>query len=306
MTSTARTTHRFRRRRAISERLIEAFLFGAALLGVVTTVGIIVVLAVEAIQFFQQVSIVEYLTGTEWSALIKPNKWGVVPLVVSTLMIASIALAIGVPLGLLAAVYLAEYASARTRNFLKPLLELIAGIPTIVLGFFAINFLAPNILKPLIPGVGTFSALAAGIVVGILVTPLIASISEDAMRAVPRSLREGAFAMGATKFEVIGRVVLPAALSGIMASIILAMSRAVGETMAVVLAAGTAPILTFDPRDSVQTMTAFIVQISLGDTPADSIQFKALFAVGATLFLMTLALNLLSNWFVARFRNVYD
>jgi phosphate transport system permease protein len=306
MTSTARTTHRFRRRRAISERLIEAFLFGAALLGVVTTVGIIVVLAVEAIQFFQQVSIVEYLTGTEWSALIKPNKWGVVPLVVSTLMIASIALAIGVPLGLLAAVYLAEYASPRTRTLVKPLLELIAGIPTIVLGFFAINFLAPNILKPLIPGIGTFSALAAGIVVGILVTPLIASLSEDAMRAVPRSLREGAFAMGATKFEVIGRVVLPAALSGIMASIILAMSRAVGETMAVVLAAGTAPILTFDPRDSVQTMTAFIVQISLGDTPADSIQFKALFAVGATLFLMTLALNLLSNWFVARFRNVYD
>jgi phosphate transport system permease protein len=306
MTSTARTIHRFRRRRAISERLIEAFLFGAALLGVVTTVGIIVVLAVEAIQFFQQVSIVEYLTGTEWSALIKPNKWGVVPLVVSTLMIASIALAIGVPLGLLAAVYLAEYASPRTRTLVKPLLELIAGIPTIVLGFFAINFLAPNILKPLIPGIGTFSALAAGIVVGILVTPLIASLSEDAMRAVPRSLREGAFAMGATKFEVIGRVVLPAALSGIMASIILAMSRAVGETMAVVLAAGTAPILTFDPRDSVQTMTAFIVQISLGDTPADSIQFKALFAVGATLFLMTLALNLLSNWFVARFRNVYD
>lgn len=306
MTSTARATPRFQRRRAISERVVEAFLLAAALLGVVTTVGIILVLVVEALQFFQQVSIVEYLTGTEWSALIRPNKWGVVPLVVSTLMIASIALAIGVPLGLLAAVYLAEYASPRTRTLVKPLLELIAGIPTIVLGFFAINFLAPNILKPLIPGIGTFSALAAGIVVGILVTPLIASLSEDAMRAVPRSLREGAFAMGATKFEVIRRVVLPAALSGIMASIILAMSRAVGETMAVVLAAGTAPILTFDPRDSVQTMTAFIVQISLGDTPADSIQFKALFAVGATLFLITLGLNLLSNWFVARFRNVYD
>lgn len=306
MTSAAPATPRFQRRRAVSERVVEAFLLAAALLGVVTTVGIILVLVVEALQFFQQVSIVEYLTGTEWSALIRPNKWGVVPLVVSTLMIASIALAIGVPLGLLAAVYLAEYASPRTRTLVKPLLELIAGIPTIVLGFFAINFLAPNILKPLIPGIGTFSALAAGIVVGILVTPLIASLSEDAMRAVPRSLREGAFAMGATKFEVIRRVVLPAALSGIMASIILAMSRAVGETMAVVLAAGTAPILTFDPRDSVQTMTAFIVQISLGDTPADSIQFKALFAVGATLFLITLALNLLSNWFVARFRNIYD
>lgn len=306
MTAATSTVPTFRRRRAASERIVEGLLFLAALVGVVTTVGIIVVLAVEAIQFFQQVSIVEYLTGTEWSALIKPNKWGVLPLVVSTVMIASIALAIGVPLGLLGAIYLAEYASPRTRTLVKPLLELIAGIPTIVLGFFAINFLAPNILKPLIPGIGTFSALAAGIVVGILVTPLIASLSEDAMRAVPRSLREGAFAMGATKFEVIRRVVLPAALSGIMASIILAMSRAAGETMAVVLAAGTAPILTFDPRDSVQTMTAFIVQISLGDTPADSIQFKALFAVGTTLFVITLGLNLLSNWFVARFRNIYE
>ena len=306
MTASTPAAPAFRRRRAASERIVEAFLFLAAFVGVVTTVGIIIVLVVEALQFFQQVSIVEYLTGTEWSALIKPNKWGVVPLVVSTLMIASIALAIGIPLGLLGAIYLAEYASPRTRTLVKPLLELIAGIPTIVLGFFAINFLAPNILKPLIPGIGTFSALAAGIVVGILVTPLIASLSEDAMRAVPRSLREGAFAMGATKFEVIRRVVVPAALSGIMASIILAMSRAAGETMAVVLAAGTAPILTFDPRDSVQTMTAFIVQISLGDTPADSIQFKALFAVGATLFLITLGLNLLSNWFVARFRNIYE
>lgn len=294
------------RRRPISERLIEALLVVSALIGVVTTVGIIVVLVVETVQFFEQVSVVDYLTGTEWSALITPHKWGVLPLLVSTLMIATIALAIGIPLGLLAAVYLAEYASTSTRAIVKPLLELIAGIPTIVLGFFAINFLSPNILKPLIPGIGTFSALAGGIVVGILVTPLIASLSEDAMRAVPRSLREGAFAMGATKFEVVRRVVLPAALSGIMASIVLAMSRAVGETMAVVLAAGTAPILTFDPRDSVQTMTAFIVQISLGDTPAESIQFKALFAVGATLFLITLGLNLLSNWFVARFRNVYD
>lgn len=306
MTAATPTARTFRRRRAASERIVEGLLLLAALVGVVTTVGIIVVLAVEAIRFFQQVSLLEYLTGTEWSALIKPNKWGVLPLVVSTVMIASIALAIGIPLGLLGAIYLAEYASPRTRTLVKPLLELIAGIPTIVLGFFAINFLAPNLLKPLIPGIGTFSALAAGIVVGILVTPLIASLSEDAMRAVPRSLREGAFAMGATKFEVIRRVVLPAALSGIMASIILAMSRAAGETMAVVLAAGTAPILTFDPRDSVQTMTAFIVQISLGDTPADSIQFRALFAVGATLFVITLGLNLLSNWFVARFRNIYE
>lgn len=288
------------------EQLIEAALLLAAVVGVATTFGIIAVLAYETFEFFRLVAPLDYLTGTVWSALIQPLRWGVIPLITSTLMIAMIALTIGIPLGLLGAVFLAEYASPRTRNAVKPLLELIAGIPTIVLGFFAINFLSPYILQPLIPGIGTFSALSAGIVVGILVTPLIASLSEDAMRAVPRSLREGAYAMGATRFEVIRKVVLPAALSGIMASIILAMSRAVGETMAVVLAAGTAPALTFDPRDSVQTMTAFIVQISLGDTPTESIQFKALFAVGATLFAVTLVLNLLSAWFVRRFRNVYE
>jgi phosphate transport system permease protein len=236
---------------------------------------------------------------------IQPYRFGVLPLITSTLLVALIALVIAVPLGLLAAVYLSEYASERTRNSLKPALETIAGIPTIVLGFFAINFLTPVILKPLIPGIGGFSALAAGIVVGLLVTPLIASLSDDALRAVPRSLREAGFAMGATRYEVVRAVVVPAGLSGVMAAVILAMSRAVGETMAVVLAAGTNPNLTLDPRESVQTMTAFIVQISLGDTPQDSIQFKALFAVGATLFAITLALNILSNRLVARYRNVY-
>jgi phosphate transport system permease protein len=290
----------------LGERVIESLLFLAAAVGVLTTIGIILVLAFETVDFFLTVSPWEYFTGTEWSALIQPLRWGVWPLVVSTLMIAAIALLIGIPLGLLGAIYLAEYASIRTRNAVKPMLETIAGIPTIVLGFFAIYFIAPNILQPLVPGIGTFSALSAGIVVGVLVTPLIASLSEDAMRAVPRSLREGAYAMGATRFEVIRKVVLPAALSGIMASIILAMSRAVGETMAVVLAAGTAPALTFDPRDSVQTMTAYIVQVSLGDTPAESIQNKSLFAVGGTLFVITLSLNLLSNWFVRKFRNVYE
>lgn len=290
----------------LHERVIEKLLFAAAAVGVLTTIGIIAILAFEAFEFFLLVSPVDFFTGTEWSALIQPLRWGVWPLVVSTLMIAVIALVIGIPLGLLSAVFLAEYASVRARNAVKPMLETIAGIPTIVLGFFAIYFLAPNILRPLVPGLGTFSALSAGIVVGILVTPLIASLSDDAMRAVPRSLREGAYAMGATRFEVIRKVVLPAALSGIMASIILAMSRAVGETMAVVLAAGTAPALTFDPRDSVQTMTAYIVQVSLGDTPAASVQNKSLFAIGATLFVITLALNLLSNWFVAKFRNVYE
>lgn len=288
------------------ERAIEAFLFLAASLGVVTTLGIIVVLALEAFQFFRQVSPLEFFTGTVWSASIEPFRWGVIPLIAGTTMVALIALVVAVPFGLLAAVYLAEYASLRTRNLVKPILETIAGIPTIVLGFFALNFVTPTLLKPIFgDGIGTFNALAGGLVVGLLITPLIASLSEDALRAVPRGLREGAFAMGATKWEVIRKVVLPAALSGVMASIILAMSRAMGETMAVVLAVGTNPQLTLNPLESIQTMTAFIVQISLGDTPQDSIQFKSLFAVAATLFAMTLLLNLLSNRIVARFRNAY-
>jgi phosphate transport system permease protein len=295
----------FTRRVPIRERLIEAFLFLSAAAGIVTTVGIVTVLAFEAVEFFRTIPLLDYLTGTVWSASIKPFRFGVLPLVTGTLLVAGLALVVAIPLGLVSGIYLAEYASPRVRTVLKPLLELIAGIPTVVLGFFAINFISPVVLKTLVPGIGGFSVLAGGIVVGILVTPLIASLSEDAMRAVPRSLREGAVAMGATKFEVVRRVVTPAALSGIMASIILAMSRAVGETMAVVLAVGANPQLTLDVRESVQTMTAFIVQISLGDTPAGSLQFKALFAVGATLFLMTLGLNLLSDRVVARFRNRY-
>jgi phosphate transport system permease protein len=295
------------RRHAPTERLVEAFLFLAAALGVITTLGIVLVLGIETLQFFQLVSPVEYFLGTVWSASILPFRFGVLPLVAGTLLVAAIALAVAIPLGLLAAVYLAEYASLRTRNVIKPVLETLAGIPTIVLGFFAVNFVTPNLLKPLFgPSIGVFSALSGGLVVGLLVTPLIASLSEDAMRAVPRGLREGAFAMGATRWEMIRRVVFPAALSGVMASIILAMSRAIGETMAVVLAVGTNPQLTLDPRQSIQTMTAFIVQISLGDTPQDSIQFKSLFAVAATLFAMTFALNAISNRIVTRFRNAYE
>ncbi len=287
------------------ERLIEALLFMAAGLGVVTTIGIVLVLIFQTIEFFQLVSIVDFVTGTKWSASIAPFQWGILPLITGTLLVAVIALIVAIPLGLLAAVYLAEYSSLRTRNLVKPILETIAGIPTIVLGFFAINFLTPVILRPLF-GVGTFNALSAGLMVGLLVTPVIASLSEDAMRAVPRGLREGAYAMGATKFEVVRKVVFPAALSGVMASIILAMSRAIGETMIVVIAGGTNPQLSIDPRESVQTMTAFIVQISLGDTPQSSIQFKSLFAVAAVLFLMTFVLNVISNRVIAKFRNAYE
>jgi phosphate transport system permease protein len=299
--------HFLTRRTAPTERLVEALLFLAAALGVVTTIGIVVVLGIETLQFFQLVSPLEYFFGTVWSASILPFRFGVLPLVAGTLLVAAIALAVAIPLGLLAAIYLAEYASLRTRNLVKPVLETLAGIPTIVLGFFAINFVTPNLLKPLFgSSIGVFNALSGGLVVGLLVTPLIASLSEDAMRSVPRGLREGAFAMGATKFETIRRVVFPAALSGVMASIILAMSRSIGETMAVVLAVGTNPQLTLDPRESIQTMTAFIVQISLGDTPQDSIQFKSLFAVAATLFAMTFGLNAISNRIVSRFRNAYE
>jgi phosphate transport system permease protein len=294
------------RRRPTSERVIEFLLLAAASVGVLTTIGIVIVLLVEAVQFFELVNPIDFLTGTVWSASILPFRFGVIPLVISTLEVALIALLVAVPLGLLAAVYLAEYASPRTRNVIKPILETIAGIPTIVLGYFALNFVTPELLKPIFPSIGTFNLLSAGIVVGLLVTPLIASLSEDALRAVPRGLREGAFAMGATRFEVVRRVVFPAALSGIMASIILAMSRAVGETMAVALANAFNPNLTLNPLEQGGTMATFIAQITSGDTPQDSIQFKSLFAVALVLFVMTLVLNLISNRIVARYRNKYS
>jgi phosphate transport system permease protein len=294
------------RRRPWSERIIESLLFVAAIVGIVTTIGIVVILAYQTYEFFQLVNPIDFLTGTVWSASIQPYQFGVLALVSGTLLVATIAMVIGVPLGLLSAILLSEYSSTRIRNIVKPVLETIAGIPTIVLGFFAINFLSPEILKPIFgSSIGIFSALAGGIVVGILITPLIASISEDAMRAVPRGLREGAYAMGATKFEVIRKVVLPAAISGIMASIILAMSRAVGETMAVVLAVGTFPQFSFNPLESIQTMTAFIVQIVQGETSQGSIQFLSLFAVAMVLFVITFALNILSAWFVRRYRQAY-
>jgi phosphate transport system permease protein len=295
------------RQRPVTERIIEVLLFLAAALGVVTTLGIVLVLAFETLEFFREVSPIDFFTGTFWSASIQPRAWGVLALVSGTILVAGIALIIAVPLGLLSAVLLSDYAPPRVRAFVKPILETIAGIPTIVLGFFAVNFVSPQLLIPILgrENIGGFSALAGGIVVGLLVTPLIASISEDSMRAVPRGMREGAYAMGATKFEVVRKVVFPAAISGIMASIILAMSRAIGETMAVLLAVGAKPQFTLDPTESVQTMTAFIAAISLGETAQGSVEFKSLFAVGATLFAMTLVLNLVSSWFVRKYRTAY-
>ena len=290
--------------RALKERAIGAALALAGAVSILTTVGIVVVLVWESVGFFRHVPILDFLTGTVWTPLFEPQRFGVLPLLAGSVLIALIASLIALPLGLGAAIYLSEYSPRRVRDVLKPILEILAGIPTVVYGYFALTFVTP-VLRHVIPGLGIFNALSAGIVVGIMILPLIASLSEDAMAAVPRELRQGAYALGSTKLEVATRVVTPAALSGIMASFILAVSRAIGETMAVVLAAGMTPQLTFDPRESVQTMTAYIVQVSLGDTPFGSIEYQSIFAVGLLLFMVTLVMNIFGRWFLNRYREVY-
>jgi phosphate transport system permease protein len=271
-----------------------------------TTVGIIAVLVQQAVVFFTQVPLTDFLFGTTWTALFKTPLYGVLPLVAGTLMITLIAMCVSIPLGLMSAIYLSEYAASRARDILKPSLELLAGIPTIVYGFFAVTFIRPDILKPIFSGIGPFSALAAGLAVGIMTIPLVASLSEDAMRAVPRSLREGGYALGATKLEVSWQIVVPAATSGIIASFILAMSRAVGETMIVALAAGSKPQLTGNPLEPMQTMTGFIVQAFSGDMVVGTAPYLSLFAVGLLLFFITLALNMASHWVVGKFREAYE
>ncbi len=286
------------------EAAIGGLLFGAGAVSILTTIGIIAVLVWESIGFFRRVSVFEFLTGTVWTPLFVPQHFGVLPLVVGSVLVSIIAALIAIPLGLGSAIYLSEFAPERLRRFLKPVLEILAGVPSVVYGYFALTFVTP-LLQPLIPGLQLFNALSAGIVVGIMVLPLIASLSEDAMNAVPRGLRQGAYALGATKFEVATRVVTPAALSGIVASFILAISRAIGETMAVVLAAGMTPKLTLDVRESIQTLTAYIVQVSLGDTPFGSIEYQSIFAVGLLLFAVTLGMNVFGRWFLKRYREEY-
>lgn len=279
----------------------------AALLSVLTTVGIVFSLSAGTIAFFGDVGIGEFLTGTEWSPLFSDPKFGVLPLVTGTLLVTAIALVVAIPLGLGTAIYLAEYAKPRTRKILKPMIELLAGIPTIVFGYFALTYFTPAILNGLLGlEVPVFNALSAGIVMGFMVLPTVASISEDAMSAVPRSLREGAFGLGANKLQVSLRVVVPAALSGIVAAIVLGVSRAIGETMIVLVAAGQQPNLTFDPRESVETMTTFIAATAKGDIASGSTAYKTIFAVGMTLFLMTLAMNAIAIRFVRRYRQVYE
>lgn len=282
------------------------FIFTAfALLSVGTTIGIVLTLIFQTIEFFQVVPLWQFLTQTRWTPLFTSAQFGIIVLISATLLTSFIAIAVALPLGLLSAIFLSEYASPKLRRFLKPALEILAGVPTVVYGYFALLFVTP-LLQRFIPGLQGFNGLSAGIILGVSITPLIASLSEDAIYAVPRSLREGVYALGGTKREAITSVVLPAALSGIVASLILAISRAIGETMIVTLAAGQNPTLGFNPFVPIQTMTSYIVQVSLGDTPAGSLAYKTIFAVGMTLFVMTLALNIFSFWFVRRFREKYE
>ncbi len=286
------------------EWIIERLLFLCAALSVLTTAGIIAVLAFETFEFLRDVSIVEFLTGTQWTPLFANRQFGVLPLVVGTLLVSAIAMVVALPMGLLAATYLSEYAPDTLRRIVKPILEILAGVPTVVYGYFALTFVTP-LLQRIFPTLSGFNALSPGLVMGLMILPLVSSLSEDAMRAVPRGLREGSYALGATRMQTAIKVVVPAAFSGITAAFILAVSRAIGETMIVAIAAGQQPRLTLNPFVPVETMTAYIVQVSLGDTPQGTIEYRTIFAVGMLLFLMTFALNLVSTWLRERFREEY-
>ena len=280
--------------------MVELLLAGCASLSILTTIGIVLVLMIESAMFFSNVPLFDFLFDTQWTPLFADKHFGILPLLSGTLLIAAIAVLIALPAGLLLAIYLSEFASERTRNIVKPVIEILAGIPTVVFGYFALLTVTP-FLQGLIPGLGGFNALSPGIVCGIMIVPIIASMSEDALFAAPRSLREGAYALGASKLQMIFTVLLPAASGGVVASVILAVSRAVGETMIVAIAAGQQPILTANPLDAVETMTAYIVQVSLGDTPHGTLEYHTIFAVGAALFLITLILNSISIWVREKF-----
>jgi phosphate transport system permease protein len=292
--------------RMLRQQIIKGLLMACACLSVLTTFGIVFVLIFETVNFFKEVSIAEFLTSTKWSPAFTEPQFGIIVLICGTLLTTAVAITFAVPVGLLAAIFLSEYASVRLRRWLKPALEVLAGVPTVVYGYFALTFVTPFLQGTIFPSLQIFNALSAGLVMGVMIIPTVASVSEDAIYAVPRALREGAYALGATKREVATRIVIPAALSGIVASIILGISRAVGETMIVAIAAGNLANLTYNPLESVQTMTAFIVQVASGDTATGTLTFNTIFAVGMTLFVMTLILNLISYWFVRRFREIYE
>ncbi len=294
-------------KRRRGEDAIRVALFLAALLSILTTLGIVFSLLSETIRFFGEVGVFDFLTGTEWAPLFSDPSFGVLPLITGTLLVTGLALIVAIPLGLGTAIYLAEYAKPGVRKVVKPFIELLAGVPTIVFGYFALTFFTPVVLNDFFGmDVPTFNALSAGIIMGFMVLPTVASISEDSMSAVPSSLREGAFGLGANKLQVSLLVVFPAALSGIVASIVLGVSRAIGETMIVLVAAGQQPNLTFDPRESVETITTFIAATAKGDIATGSTAYKTIFAVGMVLFLMTLLMNVIAIRFVRKYRQVYE
>ncbi|MDP5274440.1 phosphate ABC transporter permease subunit PstC [Chengkuizengella axinellae] len=287
------------------DRMMPIILATIAGISVLTTIGIVVILITESAGFFQAVSITEFLFGTQWTPLFADPKFGVLPLIMGTFMITLVASIVALPIGFGSAIYLSEYAPRKVRNFIKPILEILAGIPTIVYGFFALTFITP-IIKMVIPQTDLFNALSAGIVVGIMIIPMISSLSEDAMNAVPSSLRNAAYAMGSTKLEVALKVVVPASFSGIIASFVLGLSRAIGETMIVTLAAGALPNMDFDFLKSIQTMTAYIVTTSQGDTAYGSVEYRTIYAVGITLFVITLIMNILAGYISRKFREEYE
>jgi phosphate transport system permease protein len=303
-TKTRARPHTISKGRKAKERLIEVLLFCAAFISVLTTVGILYVLVKESVLFFQQVSMWDFLTDTQWTPLFDDQHFGIMVLLSGTLTSSLVALSIAIPLGTVIAIYLSEFASYKVREITKPALELLGGIPTIVYGFFALLFVTP-ILQYFFPSLPGFNILSAGIVMGIMIIPYVSSISEDAMRAVPMSLREGSYAMGATKLQTATRVVVPAAFSGIASAYILGISRAVGETMILAVAAGMQPNLSFNPLEPAATITAYIVQVALGDLPHGSLAYLTIFAAGLTLLLITLVFNILGHWLRKRFREAY-
>ena len=294
-----------RLKRLLPERIVTVLLVLCTGLSILTTVGIVFVLLFEALQFFFEVSFIEFITGTRWTPLFQSKHFGVLALVSATFLTSILAMFVALPLGLLSAIYLSEYAPDRARRTIKPVLEVLAGIPTVVYGYFALLFVTP-ILQWISEDIFVFNALSAAIVMGIMILPMVSSLSEDAMQAVPRSLREGAYALGSNRLEVSTRVVVPAALSGIVSAFILAISRAIGETMIVTIAAGQNPNFTFNPFVPIETMTAYIVQVSMGDTPTGTLEYKTIFAVALLLFVITLGMNLLSQYVVRRWREEYE
>lgn len=293
-----------RRSRRVRERIIESILFLAAFSAVAITLAIVITLIVESSAFFNHVSVWTFLTDTQWTPLFENPRYGIMPLVAGTVTTSLIALLVAIPLGTITAIYLSEFANPKVREIVKPILELISGVPTVVFGYFALLFVTP-LLQKIMPNLPGFNMLGPGIVIGIMIVPYISSLSEDAMRAVPMHLREASYGMGASRFQTAVKVVTPAALSGIVASYILGISRAVGETMVVAIAAGQQPNLTFDPTEAAATITAYIVQVAMGDLPHGSVGYQSIFAAGLTLFVITLFFNLCGHWIRKRYREAY-